>query len=255
MAIQTSAPNATLLNASDFELGFATGTRVALTRHTRTGCDLEFTYFGIDSWNDTIVIADTLFLPLPGGNFFLGAAPVTLVYESQLHSVEMNVTSPQNDSLTLLAGFRWMELNERFDASSPGNPDVYAVESGNHLYGLQIGGIFTPIQTERFWVEAKVVGGAYHNNMLVKATIFDGNPRGRDQQHELAFVGELALTGIYQCTDRLALRAGYQLMLIDNVAVATDQITTHDVQPATIGVVNNGSLLYHGGFGGLEWTW
>ena len=91
--------------------------------------------------------------------------------------------------------------------------------------------------------------------MLVEATIFDGNPRGRDQQHALAFVGELALTGIYQCTDRLALRVGYQLMLIDNVAVATDQITTHDSLAATIGVVNNGSLLYHGGFGGLEWTW
>ncbi len=71
-----------------------------------------------------------------------------------------------------------------------------------------------------------------------------------------AFVGSLALTGKYAITANLSARAGYQLLWIDGVALAPDQIAVSnpDIVPAHsyATVSTSGSPFYHGAFVGLE---
>ena len=252
---QGGPANVINFKANQFDLDWAVGPRVSITRHTRTGCDFEFTYFGIDGWYDSAFVPGANQMPLNGINFGLGGAGVTFEYASKLYNMELNIASPQTETFTIFAGFRWIELNERFAASIPGIPNVYTAETDNHLYGLQIGGIVTPIQSERFLVEARCAGGAYHNNMHANVNIFATTPGGSDQDHTLAFVGDLSLTGVLQIFDRLALRFGYQILIIDSVAVATDQPSANNSVTRRQDVVDSGSLLYHGGICGLESSW
>ena len=67
-----------------------------------------------------------------------------------------------------------------------------------------------------------------------------------------AFLGELAFTANYCLTDNLTARLGYDLMWIEVVALASDQV------PATnfftgAGIAPDGGAFYHGGFVGLEY--
>ena len=61
--------DAELLNANDFQQGFAAGPRVGLMRHGDCGYDLELLYFQIDGWSSTRTVSpddETLFFPVPG---------------------------------------------------------------------------------------------------------------------------------------------------------------------------------------------
>jgi hypothetical protein len=74
-----------------------------------------------------------------------------------------------------------------------------------------------------------------------------------------AFVSEASLQLKYQYMDQLALKAGYQALWLDGVALAPGQIqetlTTHSSMPVHALGVNCGSnLLFHGFTAGLEYT-
>lgn len=253
VAEQQFAPNDVLLNAADFGFNYEVGPRIQLTRHTRTGCDVELTYFGIDAWNDQIVFSEPVFILTENANFGIAGEP-NFRYGSELYSGELNVTSPQRGMFRVLAGARILELNEAFIGDNATLPDFYAIQTSNQLYGFQLGADIAPINLERFAFHIRAKGGPFHNNVRVDATHF-GTFNGSDRGRNLTFVGELALTGVVHLTDWLSVRGGYQLMLVDDVALAVDQFSRNDPVANTVEIVDGASLLYHGGFGGLDIRW
>jgi hypothetical protein len=61
-----------------------------------------------------------------------------------------------------------------------------------------------------------------------------------------AFVGEGSIGGTLRLTDHSALRGGYQILWIEDVAKAVNTFTTGE---------GLGGLLFHGAYAGLELRW
>jgi hypothetical protein len=80
-----------------------------------------------------------------------------------------------------------------------------------------------------------------------------------DGNRETSFLGECGLYGLYQVSDALAFRLGYQFMWLTGVAVAADQVGT----TANFNVAGNiasavhveGDAFLHGLNAGVEFAW
>ena len=76
-------------------------------------------------------------------------------------------------------------------------------------------------------IKVGLFGNAASQNSFIEssfesAPVFFASATG--QSGQVAFVGEIGLTGVYRLSDRLLLRGGYQLMWIDGVALAPSQM-------------------------------
>ena len=72
----------------------------------------------------------------------------------------------------------------------------------------------------------------------------------------MAFVGEAGATALYRVTSHLTFRVGYQLLYVDGVATALDNVDTQTPFSQRIPFVNNSSdLFWHGSNVGFEYTW
>jgi hypothetical protein len=72
---------------------------------------------------------------------------------------------------------------------------------------------------------------------------------------DTAFVGELALTGSYVINDRWSARAGYQVLWVDGVALAPDQIAVSNVATGASTLDVGGDPIYHGFTLAAEYVW
>ena len=250
-------------DAADFDFGFYTGLDVSVAR--RVGCDnaIEIRYFGIDDWNATSLTTTT-----PGDLLRVNAAvpvftfsgdAISTAYASQLHNAEINGRRQLNDWLSLLAGFRYAELDERATASLVNSavPFDYESTTRNRLFGFQLGGQATLWDhCGPFRLDAVGKAGIFGNYAAQDSAVSTGlimlPATGRDDH--TAFIGEVGVMGTYQLTDQLALRGGYRLLWIDGVALASDQLSVSDFAN-NAGFNSSGDVFYHGAFAGLECTW
>ena len=81
---------------------------------------------------------------------------------------------------------------------------------------------------------------------------------GAGTEDYTSFVAEFGVYGTYDITCNLSVRGGYQLMYLDGVALAADQVPNTgdlDAAPGTVAVNAHGgnSLFYHGLNAGLEY--
>jgi len=260
------ASNDPVFNASDLHFDFEAGPQVSITRHFDRGFDLEATYFGIDAWNASRVDGN-----LPGVTHLntidtLYIAPgvdVSTTYRSRLHSLEINLRRPSRlfGWLTWLVGFRLVELHEDLEMQFEffGQSALYHARTRNYMYGLQVG------TDMAIWDR----GGPLRIDGLVKVAAYDDDARHRSAVDQppgytfagpintgddfMAFTGELGIVGKYQLTDCIALRAGYQLLWVEGVALASNQMPASNLSAGT-GIDTSGSPFYHGGLVGLEIT-
>jgi hypothetical protein len=79
-------------------------------------------------------------------------------------------------------------------------------------------------------------------------------PASGSRDGDVAFVGDFNLTGIYRLNGCWGLRAGYNLIWIEGVALAGDQVNFIN-DGSTPQVVDGGGLLLHGANVGLEARW
>jgi hypothetical protein len=180
-----------------------------------------------------------------------------------LYNTEINFRRPVNNRVTWLAGFRWVETFDhwRLNGTLPaaGVNAALNLTTANHLYGAQTG------LDLRLWDR----GGPFRFEGLFKAGIFGNaaNQRTTDQstigsttvfsaavganRPQVAFVGDIALTGVYQITNALSFRGGYQLLWINGLALATDQVPALSL-PNSTGLRSVGGVFYHGAFVGGE---
>jgi hypothetical protein len=246
----------------DFNFGYAGGPDISIERRIGDGPNsVEVRYFGALEWTSDFDYGNT-------GNIQIGpinipfAIDVNADYLSRLNSTEINWRHQRSDRVTWLTGFRIIELHEELsydvDFIVPNLTGV-SWNTDNHLYGAQVG---ADLQMWR-------LGGPLSVNGLFKAGIYGndadndfefdvlGTPiiQGRDDANPVAFVGEIGVTSAYQLTRHFAIRGGYQLLWISEVALASDQaqLALNTLNPNTINA--SGDVFYHGALVGGEFTW
>jgi hypothetical protein len=249
-----------LANVHDFDLGWAAGPQLELSRHFDGGWDVAVRYFDIDGWKAARSLADpnSLRVPLVSNNpadFFDTASAD---YTSRLYNTELNLKRRFGDRLSVLAGFRYLELHEQVSAEAwkPGLEGTVNIGTSNYLYGFQTGVESILLQVGRLQIDGDLKAGVYGNNirgtMHAHGTYLDDDSEGTASH--TSFVGEVGLTGRYQFGRHLAVFGGYQVMWLQGVVLAGDYVSSMANPLAHINVLE-GAALYHGANTGLELRW
>jgi len=246
----------------DFDFGYAAGPDVSIERMLGNGPNsVEFRYFGALDWTSSADYGNTGDIQIGPINIPL-AFDVSADYFSRLNSAEFNFRHQHSDRVTWLAGFRYIELHEKVsydvDFIVP-NLSGVSWDTDNRLYGAQLG---TDLKLWR-------LTGPLTMNGIFKAGLYGNDADNRFKYDILnipiveehasdspaAFVGEIGFTGAYQLTQHVALRGGYQLLWVNEVALASDQAqrTLNTLDADTIDA--SGNVFYHGALVGGEFVW
>jgi hypothetical protein len=275
-----------VLSTSDLRNEFEGGLRVLVGRQFSERWAIEGSYFGLTTWRAQAAVRDStlnadgtlgnLFSPFSGfgdpavvGLDFNALASISNV--SSLDNFELNarqrVDLPASElGAHMLYGVRFMNLRERFEyrteSASPapgGTATAIDVETDNDLVGFQLGSVLEWRIEERGWITVEMKGVIAHNS-ADQATL--GNLggaafAGARGESRTAFIGDLSVSAMYQFTPRLLGRIGYQSMWVDGIALASENLEA-DPNLLALGppqLVHDGSVVYHGPFAGLIWTW
>jgi hypothetical protein len=251
-----------LLDASDFNSPWAVGVEFAIRRQLDDCRALEVRYFQVDGWEsqETITTSPIWNFPTDPPLFGLGVATIDASYATRLYSTEINLRRASSDWLTWLVGFRWVELYEdlALNADFGGNAALVEFTTANRLYGGQVGADAvlwdngSALRVDGIF-KAGLFGNASSQEFAVTQSIGPAFT-AEDSQGELAFLGEINFVGVYQWTDNIALRGGYQLLWLEGIATAPDQVAALDVLGAS-GIDTTGSAFYHGALLGVEVAW
>ena len=177
-------------------------------------------------------------------------------------SLEFNVRKEViPDVLTLLAGYRHIELNEQiFGTTSLAGTttDVFSTQAFNRMDGFQLGGeavLWRPCCRFRLEGDAKVgVFGDATSNYGTNS-VGAGTAAATATGTHTAFMTEWGITGVVQLTPHLAGRVGYQGLLLDGVALASQQMGALNPATGAATTVNTGTPIYHGAVADLEYCW
>jgi hypothetical protein len=277
---ETGDPAGTALNASSFASGMAAGPRFALFRDTGDLGAIEFNFLRVQSFtaSRSLPLLENGYFDAPPRGLYCcddltprDAVEGTL--SSSLQSAEINRRFPTNGRLGWLMGFRWVEWNDGLGLESLTVPDLappfttaYRTQTSNDLYGLQIGadsilfGLGGP-----FRVEGIGKAGIFYNDASQSSRFSTTDPAVepdvlavRTNTGRAAFVGELGVTGVYDLTDRISLRAGYAIFWLGGLAMAPAQFEVNKLcpeNPIEGATDTGGSVVVQGLSLGLEGRW
>ena len=256
---ENGTTNAELANVADFDLGWAAGPQLELSRRFQCGWGVSLRYFQVDGWNAERTLHDPGNLRVP----LVSADPADYFdsafarYASRLYSTEVNLHRQCGERLSLLAGFRWTELHEKVAAGaySPTLEGVFDIGTSNHLYGFQMGAEAALWQRGRWQLDGFLKAGIYSNCMRFSVaghgTYFD--IEGAASKSRPSLLGELGLTARCRLTRNWSVFGGYQVMWLEGVALAGDAVAA--LRQNSGEMLENGTAFYHGAVAGLECRW
>ena len=253
---------------------------------------IDFTYLGPGNWHVAQGIASLSpfgLVSLLDPSLSLGfsrASVYSYRYESNFNSYEINYRIRSRlgrDRMELSRDGTWVRkcapmpvpafffgvrnvvINERFSMSAAGsNPSQlsgqYNINTQNNLLGVQ-GGFDVMYQYCDWRIGIRGKAGPYVNttgqtSRVVVVDAFQGNPPDRNESagtRTLGFLGEFNILGAYQIRSNLAIRASFDLLYVDQLALAPNQITFQIPVPPNVD--HTAFLLYTGGSLGMEYVW
>jgi hypothetical protein len=227
---------------------YQAGPLVTLMRHQflGTAATLELTYFGVQDSNTATATGATQFFSVPPINF--GPRTVAEDYDSRLDSTELNIRLDRADWLTVLAGFRWIELGDDL-ATNFGGGATHDVNVNNHLYGAQIGADVAVLRRSRFTIDWFGKAGIYGNSADQFTTVrgvAGAVPSLSASDSQAAFVGEMDLTLRYELNCHWSLLGGYRALWLDGIALAPDQLQTSNLVTGAATLDESSHPIYHG---------
>lgn len=242
-----------LLDTGDLIKEGEPGVRMGLILFDDCGYDLEISYLGLDTFGESVTRSSNNPIVFP----FFGGVPAnpqssyTTRYASELNSGEINLRQRFGSRVALLAGFRFLELNEHFNIVS--DAGGFFSSTDNDLYGLQIGADVQWLRVRRSVLFTTIKAGAYYNNADVsaRATSGGGPIQFIDDEDEMAVVGELAAGLLIPMGPQADFRIGYQGLFLDGVGLAPDQSDNYLIFNGS-GSLDKATVLYHGGFLGVD---
>jgi len=267
-----SDPGTEMLNANDLQPGFSGGPRLGLIRHGDSDYDLELSYFQIDGWSSYRSIGPTpdywLVMKAPGD--FLQTQDdkdkqmMAWNYVSRLYNAELNVRWNPCARITMLAGFRWINLSEELQGKLPPERSVpfWDTNVRNNLYGFQIGAAGKLFERGRFSIDGVAKAGIFDNDAkeTTGVSIYRTVYQESASTNHAAFLGETVLQCKYQVTQKLLLKVGYEAMWLQGVALAPAQVQetlSHIQTPVgvqALGIDSGSGVFYHGATAGLEFS-
>ena len=292
------------LNSTDLKQGFAPGLRLGVDYRVDRNHDLSLSFFYIGNWDTAKSIGPAigpdntlnwLLMKAPGGFFQtqdFANQSMQWDYFTELYNAELNVQKKASDRITLLAGFRWLQLRENlqgtipppdsfqptwkttnpfftlFDVAqinggtlAPPYPPFWNTSTANNLYGFQIGVDGKILEYRRFSINGSIKGGPYlnHASELTGVSVAKVVYESGASANRAAFVGEGGLQCKYQVTRAITLKLGYEVLWIAGVATAPGQIRETYIlsSPTSVythGVSSNSNALFHGVTAGLEFS-
>ncbi len=239
-------------------------------------------YEGIEEWNAAIVYPEVPIVgPVPPGD---PTERRSMYYRSSLHSGELNFLRMYNPAWRPYCGVRYIKFddeiwdqNEQFvvpplPAAMPetfmttNTANIFDIE--NNLIGFQ-GGVKYDIWQygRRFSLQGFANGGVYYNKakwsnlrqtietQYVGADTDVAGDTGSQttvndsdltiiEQSDIAYVGEASLTAVCRLNKCWACRAGYQVLFIDGLHLASDAYLNS--------TIDDRSLIFHGWHAGVE---
>lgn len=163
-------------------------------------------------------------------------------------------------------GFRYLNLNEGLNiaaertVSGEVETGSYNLRTTNQLFGVQLGARWRRWGS-RFGWEAGGSAGIFGNAAQEKQSVTDFpdfplRPTVSNNGGQVAFVGGMNLSGLYRLNEVWNLRAGYNILLIEGLAMAPDQLD-FDFASATGGTQlhDGGGIFLHGINVGVEARW
>ncbi|MCH8923746.1 MAG: BBP7 family outer membrane beta-barrel protein [Planctomycetes bacterium] len=166
---------------------------------------------------------------------------------------------------SFLGGIRYINYDEAFSFNST-NPDFLSfgatsgsldIQSQNNLFGLHVGAEWTEqFETWSWGLRGKL--GSFVNfadqQSVIVTTPADAIERARSADDEqLTMLVEFGMIARYQVRPNLALRASYDFMWLQGVALAPEQATFNSAAPEVVNV--GGNILFQGGSVGFEMVW
>ena len=283
-------PSNIVLSTRELDSPFKGGPRLLIGHTLNPWNQIEFSYFGLEHWSDTVAIRDDTNNALGAGNL---ASPfsnfgdpavqgldyndfVSIAAKSTLDNGEFNWRHvldmpPGRLSTSLLVGGRFMSIREgfRYESASAlpaplGSINTLFTHTSNKLFGLQLGALLEVYSEGRWWVNFEMKGAICQNEAKLDTDFarVDNNGvatefLGQRTKHGTSWVGDIALTVVYRFSPRVNARFGYQAIWVTGLALA-DENFQRDVNILTLGppqVNNTGTVVYHGPFAGIELAW
>ncbi len=287
-------PGVEAFNSNAFRQGFSAGPKISLTYHDDSGYGVELSYFNVFDQRATRAIgpdspADWLVMRAPGIFWQTQDFPYQAMAWSaatNLYNAEANGRLDISSRVTVLAGFRWLQLNDNLqgtltppDQTAPtwksacsgcnifqitqglpaGNyPPFWNTTTTNNLYGVQVGVNGKLLELGRFSLDGLIKIGLFDNHAGQSTGVSlqkVAYPSQAATDHA-AFVSEAGLQLKYQLGRGLALKAGYEALWLDGVALAPGQIQeTYTLATVrALGVNSSSSVLFQGATFGLEYS-
>jgi hypothetical protein len=282
-----------LMNTQNAEAGWAGGGQVTVG-YGWCGCAgpaLAFTYWGLAPMTGFASIRDPndqlstpINLNTQAGQVMIGANPAASFFDNsrehriarddRVQNFELNLLQTGWNmgrlQLTALAGFRYFRFDERlsfgavaggfeFGSNGGANEAYLSLRSTNNMFGGQIGGNVNYMVTPRLGAFVTPKVGIYGNQMTCRNQLYTGDGQvGFDitgHKSDVAFLGEIDTGLNYAFTPNLKAYIGYRVVGVANVALSDNQMLPFLAdQQGFSEVKQNGSLILHGGFAGLGWT-
>ena len=140
-----------------------------------------------------------------------------------------------------------------------GNTSSYLIDVDNQLWGFQVGAAANYCYNGwglDAWGKVGVFANwADQETYEDLAALGAGTASVGAEDENMAFAGDLGVALVRHLTDRLSARVGYQLLWLEGVALATDQLDNSNPSIPIATLDNGGGTFYHGGFAGMEYLW
>jgi hypothetical protein len=269
---------ATLLSTGDLNGDWGVGQRYLLGRQLNECSAVEVSYFGIVDWasGDSVSGDNNLDIPpvlnVPGTDYD-NADIMRITSSSRLNNVEINYVRTVCGSpccgTSVLAGFRYVNFDDEFNLASDGGDGFfsnYNIKAKNNLYGAQLG--LRTVRTYCRWgwdVTGKA--GVFGNDAEQRQFVEDqpdflirpvagapGETVGSSDS-SVAFVGDINASLVLRLTDTWSLRGGYNLMWIEGLALAGNQLDFTFLSDSGTGHSDSGGVFFHGASAGLQARW
>jgi hypothetical protein len=239
------------------------GLEAIANMQTGPGASVEVRYFGLNKWSDTRTVRNlaapdlfsvfSLYGTDPIGGFddtdrsFIHSVSLT----SELHSGEVNYRRQFVPPAAWmqggwLAGIRYLDLDERFGFAATGSRNNafqfnqlrffnYDTQTRNQLTGFQVGSNLWLNLCPGLMAGVEGKGGIYGNHAETDTLIVSNSiPSGTEalSDGKTAYVAELTASTVYRLTYSWSFRASYNLLYVDNVALAQENFNTRDLSNA-----------------------
>lgn len=255
-----SATGPAVFNSGTAQGEFSAGGRYLIGRTFADCYQIEFAYQGHYAAKDQAQLVDpTANLAYVFSNFADtdDGTSITAATTWQMSTAEINwrtwIGMPYGQlDLQLIVGARYLNASNSFYVRAEGATTTeHYVTTDNDLYGAQLGLNAKWLTTRATYIDYEMKGALCSN--FASATHTGINGQLTDNNQHTAFVSDFLLTFNMLVGPNVTLRAGYQAIIVNGLALAPQNMSTSPTAPSTFVIDDSDNLVYHGPVLGLVW--